>query len=96
MEIRINGTPKEIADFVSDLQNRHKRTVDYGIIEHFDNILKQKGTPCPKGAPGEIGIPMSREEFLAKCSKNGDSTVNEQIETAINRISDSERRVEHE
>ena len=70
MKITINGNPKEIANFVSDLQNRQKNnTVDYGLIEHFDNILKHRGTPCPKGAPGEIGIPMSREEYMAKLKK---------------------------
>ena len=70
MEIKISGTPKEIADFVSELQNRQKNnTVDYGLIEHFDKELKHRGTPCPKGAPGEIGIPMSREEYMAKLKK---------------------------
>ena len=60
MKITINGTPKEIADFVSELQNRQKNTVDYALIEHFDNILKQRGSPCPKGDPGERGMPIRR------------------------------------
>lgn len=63
MKITINGNPKEIADFVSELQNRQKNnTVDYGLIEHFDNILKQRGSPCPEGDPGERGMSISKEE----------------------------------